>query len=279
MQSKWRQRWVSGVLCAVMYSLAWAGDLAEIKRGDLLTVAVYKAFPPYAEEGKGIDVDLAEALAKKLGMRAKVQEYDAAENMDDDLRNIVWRGNFLGLGPAPADVMLHVPIDPTFMQRNPQVKIFAPYYRETLAVIRNTGTLPELASMITLDAQPIGVEADSITDMAVMSYDAGRLRSTVRHYTDIDQAPDDLHAGRIAAFLGTRGQVEPMLAKAGPGFAMSVPPPMAGLPQAGWVHGLAVKAEYQDLAQALQRAVDELDRDGTLDRIFRAHGVTRLKPL
>jgi len=275
MKLNWLAAWATCAACAT----AFAGDLADVQQRGALTVGVYRDFPPFSQDGHGIDIDLATALAQKLGVRAEVRSYDAGDNMDDDLRVIVWKGGTTAIARAPADVMLHVPVDSTFMARNPQVSISAPYYRETMAVVRNTEALPDLDTLLPAEGKPLGVEGDSITDMALMSHDGGRLRATVRHYVNTDAAPADLKSGAIAAFFGTRSQVEPMLAAAGPGFRMSVPPPMAGMPQAGWTQGLAVKAEHRDLAQALQHAVLELDRDGTLDRIFSAHGVTRLKPL
>lgn len=274
-----RMVWLMGTLACAMCMNALAGDLADVQRRGALTVGVYKEFPPFFDGGQGIDVDMAQALAKKLGVRAELQAYDAGDNMDDDLRIMVWKGSPTALGLPPADVMLHVPIDAVFMERNPRVRIFSPYYRETLAVLRSTEALPALDSMMSAEGKAIGAEADSITDMALLAYDGGRLGGTVKHYLHIDAAPADLKSGAIAAFFGLRSQVEPMQAAAGRDFKMSVPPPMPGLPQAGWAQGLAVSTEHEALAQALQRAVNELEQDGSLDRIFRAHGVTRLKPL
>ncbi|WP_211238025.1 substrate-binding periplasmic protein [Derxia gummosa] len=258
---------------------AQSGDLAEIRQRGSLSVAVYRDFAPFSQDGKGIDIDIANALAGAIGVRAEVRDYDASESMDDDLRLMVWKGGNGAIGPRPSDVMLHVPVDAAFAARNPQVSISAPYYRETLAVARSIEALPPLTNMLVVEGQPVGVEVDSITDMALMSHDGGRYRPTVRHYLDIEKAEADLRGGAIVAFFGTRSQVEPMVAAAGTGFAMSVTPPMAGLPQAGWSHGIAVKADRAELGEALGRAMQTLEADGTLDRIFRAHGVTRVKPL
>ncbi|MFO1328447.1 MAG: hypothetical protein U1F56_13900 [Rubrivivax sp.] len=46
--------------------------------------------------------------------------------MNDDLRNMVWRGHYLGFGPA--DVLMHVPVNRPLME-NPRVEIFAPCWR------------------------------------------------------------------------------------------------------------------------------------------------------
>ncbi|MFO1328446.1 MAG: hypothetical protein U1F56_13895 [Rubrivivax sp.] len=46
------------------------GALARVKARGRLTVAVYNDMPPFHVAGKGIDVELAAALAKALGVEA-----------------------------------------------------------------------------------------------------------------------------------------------------------------------------------------------------------------
>ncbi|MBV5285216.1 MAG: transporter substrate-binding domain-containing protein [Methyloversatilis discipulorum] len=264
-------------VCAFASTHAEARDLAEVRSSGTLRIGVYKDFSPYADVGRGIDVDLGRALAERLGVKADVRSYDADENMNDDLRNIVWKGTVLG--PGVSDVMMHVPVDATMSARNPQVKIFGAYHRETLAAIRSTELLPKLDKVADIDGQALGAENESIMSMALLSSDGGRLRSQVQHFHSMDDARRALEEGRIAGFLGMRSQVEPMMAATGRRFTMSMPPALPGLPQAGWALGLAVGAGDEALAQALQSALAELERDGTLDRIFKQHAVTRMPPL
>ncbi|MDP3288301.1 MAG: transporter substrate-binding domain-containing protein [Methyloversatilis sp.] len=266
-------------VCTIAYSGAQARELAQIRSSGTLRVGVYKDFPPYSDQGTGIDVELGHALAERLGVAVDVRAYDAGENMDDDLRNIVWKGNFLGLGPGPSDVMVHVPVDPGMSFRNPQVKIFAPYHRETMAVIRTTELLPKLDAITDVTDQSLGVETESIMSFALLSSDAGRLREQIHHFHSPYEAQRALEEGRIAGFFGLRSQVEPIKAATGAKFVISTPPPLPGLPQAGWALGLAVEADNAELAQALQDAIAEMARDGTLDRIFGKHAVTRMAPL
>ena len=114
---------------------ARADALETIRQRGRLRVAVYTDFAPYSMAGaKGIDADLGRALAAKLGVSAEIVAYNADEDMNDDLRNMVWKGHYLGYGPA--DVMLHVPVDKYFMQQNKQALIFAPYMREQVVLVQ-----------------------------------------------------------------------------------------------------------------------------------------------
>lgn len=75
---------------------AKAAPLGKVRELGVLRVAVYKDNRPWSwrKDGKltGIDVDLAQALAKGLGVRADIAELVADESADDDLRNGVWKG-------------------------------------------------------------------------------------------------------------------------------------------------------------------------------------------
>ena len=126
--------------------------LQQLQTPGRIRVAVYKDFPPYSDAGEGIDVDIAKALAARLGVALDLMWVQASdESMEDDLRNAVWKGHYLGGGTA--DVMLHVPVDPQFAARNDKVKITGAYHRESLQIAHNTAKLPELASVDDLGRQ------------------------------------------------------------------------------------------------------------------------------
>lgn len=262
------------LLGSVLASSAHALDLAEVKAKGVLRVAVYRDFPPFFADGKGISADLAKALAGKLGVSAAVMPFDADESADDDLRNMVWKGHYLGYGPA--DVMLHVPVDRQFMERNEQVKIFAPYFREKIEVVRDTARVPTFDSMDALRGQLVGVENATLAHTMLIGAEGGRLREQVRHYRSTYAALDDLKAGKLAAVMGLHSEIEAGSAGA-PQLERSAPL-LPGLPRNGWVLGLAVKADYEDLARALQQAMNELDQEGRLTEIFKQHGVSRFAP-
>lgn len=254
--------------------IARAGDLADVKAKGMLKVAVYKDFAPFNDDGRGIDVDLAEALAEKLGVKASFLPFDADENVDDDLRNMVWKGHYLGYGPA--DVMMHVPVDRVFMERNKRVKIFAPYFREKVQLARDVRRVPAADSLDPFHREPIGVEGSTLASIILVGADGGRLRENVRHFKSTYQALDELKAGRLAGVMGLRSELE---ARARGAANIEITDPLIpGLPRNGWVLGVAVKSDHEDLARALQMAMNELDAEGRLARIFEKHGVARLAP-
>lgn len=255
---------------------AIARDLAEVRSSGILKVAVYREFAPFNDEGRGIEVDLAKRLADKLGVKVSLLPFEAGENMEDDLRNMVWKGHYLGYGPA--DVMLHVPVDKVFMERNKQVAVFAPYFRETLQIAWDHAKIDSCETLSPLAGHLIGAEGDSIGSIALLAAENGRLRNNVKHFRSIEEAVKAMRDGGVSAVVGMRSQLEGAMAGEWKNYRIGNPP-LPGLPQAGWVVGMAVKSDFKDLARALQQALNELDADGSLDRIFEAHHVKRLRPL
>ncbi|MDB5759093.1 MAG: amino acid transporter substrate-binding protein, partial [Burkholderia sp.] len=138
---------------------AWA-DMAKIKQSGSLKVAVYKDMAPFSSEAGGIDVDIADALAKKLGLKLVLLPFPAGEELGDDLRNMVWKGHYLGYGPA--DLMLHVPVDKRLMAQQDKVEIFAPYYRETVRLVRSKEAVPRYDGLDSMLGRDIGVEKVSL---------------------------------------------------------------------------------------------------------------------
>ncbi|MEO8600035.1 MAG: amino acid ABC transporter substrate-binding protein, partial [bacterium] len=141
-------------------------DLDKIRKTGILKVAVYNDFVPFSANKKGIDIDLADALAKKLDLKLSLLPFPAGEDLSDDLRNMVWKGHYLGYGPA--DLMMHVPVDRRLMAANDKVEIFAPYYRETVRLIRSSKAIPAFDGMDALIGKKIGVEKVSIAAMVLL---------------------------------------------------------------------------------------------------------------
>ncbi len=255
-----------------------ASPLADIRQRGHLKVAVYNDFAPWSLKGKGIDVELAEALGKQLKLTAQVVGYTADEDMDDDLRNMVWKGHYLGT--APSDVMMHVPVDSYLQGKNDKVKIFGPYHLETVAVARvqRIGQIRGSAAtaLEVFTREKIGVEGRSLADAFLLGVLSGRLRENVVHFGSIAAAVEKLKAGDLAAVMGPRSEIEAALGKDSR-FVVEVVQ-MPELKINSWPLGMAVKADEGELADALADALHALQKDGTVAAIFARHGVTYVQP-
>jgi len=144
-------------------SAAPAAESPEAGQSGQLRVAVYTEHAPFSDEGKGVDVEVGNALAAKLGLPAEIIPFKDGESVDDDLRNIVWKGHYLWKGKL-ADVMMHVPVDPDLARKNPQVRIVAPYFRERLVVARSKSRIPRLETFEVFTREKIGVQFNTIED-------------------------------------------------------------------------------------------------------------------
>jgi ABC-type amino acid transport substrate-binding protein len=238
--------------------------LERIRKRGALVVGVYNDMPPFHAHGKGIDVELAGALAKALGLQLSLLPFNADENMNDDLRNMVWKGHYLGYGPA--DVLMHVPVDRPLMAENPRVSIFAPYYRERVLIARNLQLVPKMESLEAFAGQKIAVPGQTLAGWLLIGADSGKYREQLlTKWKDGVEAAQALQRGEVAAAAGQASELESVLG-GDPRYAIE-PLPVPRMRE-GWVVGLAVKKEATDLAQALQGAINELASNGTLKTLF-----------
>lgn len=253
-----------------------AASLEEVRREGQLRVAVYRDFGPFADGGQGIDVDVARALAAKLGVAADVRGYPDADDVDGDLRNIVWRGHHLWRERL-ADVMMHVPVDPHVIAKNDKVRIFAPYFRERIVVARNRTRIPQLPTLQIFTTEKIGVEHETLEDRYLVGSFGGLLRDNVVHFKSLAEATAALVRGEVSAVMGRQTLIEAGLGQEASRFEIAAAP-APGIATTGWELGLAVKADFPDLAEALAAAMAELVRDGTVERIFRSRGLSYRAP-
>ena len=275
----WRWPWLVTLLLAVPAAVYLPTAIAaggDDESGDAAVIefAAYADFPPFSQlrDGKveGADIDIATALAEALGATAKFRLVLADESVEDDLRNQVWKGHYMGGGVANA--MLHVPADAALAKRAPQVRLTRPYYAETVVVaraqrLRNDHTLAVFAS------EPVGVETASLADAYLLTAFGGRLRAQVRHYASMHEAAAALRGGETAALMGTLSEVEDGLGVARSDYIIAAMP-TPGLAVTGWSVGIAVRADDVELYAALDQALARLVADGKVAAIFAAHQLT-----
>lgn len=258
-----------------------ASPLAKVKETGALRVAVYKDNRPWSwrREGKlvGIDVDLAQAIAGKLGVRLDAAELVADESVDDDLRNAVWKGGLLGF--MACDLMMHVPYDRGFAARNDQVAIVAPYCRESFAIACGNEAADCEVPPAQFRGKRIGVELDSIPDFYMLGAVGGALKQDVVHYPTGTDAMTALVDGKADVVMASRAQIETVLADhPSPGIHRRKGP-LPAAPSPGWDIGMAVKENSRTLGDAVEEIVTAMAGSGELAAIFARYGVSHVPPL
>jgi ABC-type amino acid transport substrate-binding protein len=272
-----RRDWLRGMACVVagagfaaLASNAAAASLAKVRERGTLIVGIYNEMPPFHVAGQGIDVELAQALAEALEVKLSLLPFNADENMNDDLRNMVWRGHYLGYGPA--DVLMHVPVDRPLMDATPQVTIFAPYYRERIVMARDLACLPTLDTMQRLADQKVAVPGQTLAGWLLLGADGGAYRNQLStQWKDGTECARALQRGEVSVAAGMSSELESVL-RGDARFAIeAMPSPRA--PRDGWATGLAVKNDATDLAPALQAAMNRLGEQGIIKDLFARHNV------
>jgi ABC-type amino acid transport substrate-binding protein len=261
---------------AALAGSAHGTTLDEVRQKGTLRVAVYRDYPPYSwrEGGNliGTDVDMATALAARLGVKVDFMEQTAGEAEQDDLRNAVWKGHYLGGGVA--DVMLHVPVDPHLAQQNPQVLIAAPYAREGYTLAWRKGAAVAVATLPDLSGKVVGVEAGSLPDLYLSGAMGGQLRETMVRLKSTRDVAEALAAGKVDLVMALRGELE----HAEPDGFEEKSVPLAGLPNPAWPIGNAVVESAKDLSDALGAATRDLIADGTVRNIYEKYHLTYEAP-
>jgi len=268
-------RWIGAATLGTPSLAVHATALDRIRERGVLTVALYKDMPPFHVDGKGIDVQLAQALADALGLKLSMLPFNADENMGDDLRNMVWRGHYLGFGPA--DVLMHVPVDKPLIDDTPQARIFAPYYRERVVLARRLDRLPQLESLSGLGDEKVAVPGQTLAGWLMIGADGGAYRNQlVTQWRDGTEAARALQRDEVAAAAGLASEMESVL-RGDARFAIA-PLPSPRAQRNGWAVGMAVKKDSTDLAQALQAGINDLGRDGRLRTMFEGANVAWQAP-
>lgn len=258
---------------------AQARPLDDVIESGTITIFVYQDYAPYSwydgDELKGIDVEVGKAFAEDLGVSVEFLVRGADENLDDDLRVNIWKGDLIHR--KAADVMLHVPVDKEVGARNNLAVIMAPYFLEEMAVVAATEVFPELETFARFVYQPIAVEVDTAGDFFLSNAFRGQLHDSIRRGRTFADAVDLYNNESAAGLMGSRAQAEWVA------FQSSRPsqvfqPPMPGIVRRNWPIGIAVKHDSRDLGYALGDVITHLIDSGKLAEITAKYGVEYVIP-
>lgn len=253
-------------------------SLDRIREDGWIEFALYENFRPWSwEEGgqpRGIDVEIARLIAADLGVEPRFRLVSAAETLDADLLNYVYKG--ATVGGHVSNVMLHVPYDVAYACRFDQVAFTGQYAEEHLAIAYGTADYPEKGPtppMFRYDS--VGVENDSISDFFLTGLSRGASSDKLHRYKSTLEAMGGLAAGEVMAVMGPRAELE---AKLSDGLAVHEPP-FVGLTRSKWTLGVAISFQHRPLAYAVDDAIAAALADGRIAQIFADHGVTLTLPV
>ena len=268
--------WLS--CCSLFCSTTFARSYDDIIESNEITVAVYSDFIPFSYqengEAKGIDIEVAKHIAKQLGVTLHFRWVTADENVEDDLRNNLWKGHFLKR--SVADLMLRVPYDKAYSELrddigervHEQVHMFAPYHTESWKIVFNAKKIDDVSTMAVFQYHDIGVEVDSIPQFYLLSVFNGRMRNKTKQFPSLALAISAMSEQKIDAVMGLRSQVshyQHQLDSSTYQLATNAFP-MLGKQQ--WDIGMAVKSDYRQLGYAIADIVEAMVSQGQMKKIF-----------
>ena len=231
-----------------------ADHLAEIKsRGVLLWGADAEGGAPYVypdtdkpEQLTGFEYDLADALAAKLGVKAKM-----VQNQWDQLIPALERGNF--------DIILNG-LELT-ADNQQHIAMTRPYFVYAQQIVTRKST-DGLTHLVDLKGKAVGVLSATVAQRLVEKMGGADMRI----YPGNVECLRDLKAQRIEAVVMDL-PIATYYAKPDEELKFS------GEPFAPGYYAIGVRTEEASLIAALNQAIEELTADQTLEKIYRKYEV------
>jgi len=280
----------------IFSATAFCRSYDDIIESNEIIIAVYSDFQPFSykedNKAKGIDVDLAQVIAKKLGVKLRLRWMTADENVEDDLRNNLWKGHYLK--KIVADLMLRVPYDRDYSLLrddigelvHQHVHMFSPYHTESWKIIYNNKKIDSVGTIAVFQYHDIGVEVDSIPQFYLSSAFRGRMTDHAKQFLSIRQAIDAMVASEVDAVMGLSSQISYFQSIISINSTTKIQAsnyvladnafPMMGKQQ--WDMGMAVKTDYRQLSYVIADIVEAMVIQGEMKSIFSKYDALYKKP-
>jgi len=228
---------------------ASAADLLDtVKQAGVLKIGVEGTYPPFGYRGaknelEGFDVDVARAIAGKLGVKP---EFVTTE----------WSAIIAGLQAGKFDIIVNqVAVTP---QRKQTLDFSTPYVYSAAQLIQRKDDKREFKSLEDLKSHKLGVSLGSNYNELAKSV-AG---IDVKTYPGAPEYLRDLAAQRIDAALNDRLMVNYLIKNA------NLPlRPGAVVPGANTEVAIPFRKDNPKFAQAIDKALEDLRKDGTLVKL------------
>ncbi|MCY1390815.1 Cystine-binding periplasmic protein precursor [compost metagenome] len=236
------------VLGASLLGQAVAGEqLQQIKDKGVINVGLEGTYPPFSyvdADGKlsGFEVDFSEALAKELGVKAKLQPTK-------------WDGILAALESKRLDVVINqVTISE---ERKKKYDFSTPYTIsgiQALTLKKNEGSIKTAAD---LAGKKVGVGLGTNYEQWLKD---NVPQAIIKTYDDDPTKYQDLRVGRIDAILVDRLAALELVAKA-------KDTAVSGEAFSRQEAGIALRKGEPELLDAINKAIEKLRADGTLKKL------------
>jgi polar amino acid transport system substrate-binding protein len=246
------------LLAALPTAPAAARALADIKASGIIMLCAHPSSLPFAKKDgqrHGFQVEMAEALAKQLGVK-----------LDRD-----WVITRFDLNRTQCDIVMDSIVDPE-AQQDSGLQLSKPYRRSGVALAlrgrdKKTRSLDDLGG-----EHKVGVLTSSL---AAMTLDE----------RGIDTIPG-LFEDEVLTML-VKGEVDAAAVSATsigyynlrhPGAKLRLLPAFDGDPELSWNVGVGMRRPDAELRQAIDDALTRMLADGTVKRVFAHYGVELQPP-
>lgn len=250
-------------LATVMAAAAFSGCTAQNKEGtdsaqsaakEKLIVATEAGFAPYeylaGNEVKGVDMDIAQAIADDMGRELEIQ------NMDFDAALIaVQQGkvDFVAAG---------VSVSP----ERQEVMDFSTNYVDSteVVVVNKANPAVDKPTADALNGKTVAVQQGNIADLWCSNTENTKP-GEVKRYTKFALASEDLKAGKVDCIVMDELPAKDLV-KANPELAI-----LKGDALFQDQYAIAVKKGNSELLGSINKVVEQLKKDGKIDEFIANH--------
>lgn len=237
------------LLVAAVFSIVAGCSKSSSKEDDTLVIGIDDKFAPmgFRDENNeivGFDIDYAKAAAEKMDMKVEFQPIDW-ETKESELSSgridLIWNGYTI------TD------------ERKKKVLFTKPYLKNAQVVVTLADS--KVTKLADLEGKVVGLQSLS---SAADALDADPIKSkikTVTEFSDNVSALNDLKNGRLDAVVIDEIVIDYYMTKEEGSFKIldeSLAPEE---------YGVGVKKGNEDLLEKLQKALDEMNEDGTAAEI------------
>lgn len=222
--------------------------LEKIKQRGTLRVGLEGTYPPFSfqnEEGKltGYEIAFAEDLARQLGVKAV-------------FKPTKWGGMLAALDSGRLDVVINQVI--LSEERKKKYDFSIPYTHSGIQALVKKTHQGEINSAADLNGKKVAVSLGSNYEQWMRENVPG---ADVRTYDDDASKYQDLRAGRVDVLLIDRLAALDLVHKSHGILAIS------GAPFSQQIAAVAIRKGNEDLVQAIDQAIVQLQQDGTLRKL------------